>query len=179
MPPGGAAGAESSERAGSLVKRRAEAFVPPWKSLPPTLQHLTRDQQSWASDSVKRVPQECDFRKGARLELETSGSSRHGGVGVGHRWLSGEGARAAGLPPPCSVVVPAEWGKYRGSVIESGLVFEDKNGTLRLIAAASVYAGRHSQWSAACDRGNPAEMTALATRLVMSLDALCAIDSIC
>jgi hypothetical protein len=37
------------------------------------------------------------------------------------------------FPPPCSVVVPAEWGKYRGSVIESGLVFEDKNGTLRII----------------------------------------------
>ena len=37
------------------------------------------------------------------------------------------------FPPPCSVVVPAEWGKYRGNVIESGLVFEDKNGTLRII----------------------------------------------
>ena len=38
-----------------------------------------------------------------------------------------------GFPPPCTVVVPAEWGKYRGSVVESGLVFEDKNGTLRII----------------------------------------------
>jgi hypothetical protein len=37
------------------------------------------------------------------------------------------------FPPPCSVVVPAEWGNYRGSVVESGLVFEDKNGTLRII----------------------------------------------
>ena len=37
------------------------------------------------------------------------------------------------FPPPCSVVIPAEWGKYRGSVVESGLVFEDKNGTLRII----------------------------------------------
>jgi len=37
------------------------------------------------------------------------------------------------FPPPCSIVVPAEWGKYRGNVIESGLVFEDKAGTLRII----------------------------------------------
>jgi len=37
------------------------------------------------------------------------------------------------FPFPCSVVVPAEWGEYRGSVIESGLVFEDKHGTLRII----------------------------------------------
>lgn len=37
------------------------------------------------------------------------------------------------FPYPCSVVVPAEWGRYRGSVVESGLVFEDKNGTLRII----------------------------------------------
>ncbi len=37
------------------------------------------------------------------------------------------------FPPPCTVVVPADWGKYRGSVVESGLVFEDKNGTLRII----------------------------------------------
>ncbi len=37
------------------------------------------------------------------------------------------------FPPPCTVVVPAEWGKYRGNAIGSGLVFEDKNGTLRII----------------------------------------------
>ncbi|MGA8874245.1 MAG: hypothetical protein WB555_01870 [Candidatus Korobacteraceae bacterium] len=38
------------------------------------------------------------------------------------------------FPPPCSVVVPAAWGEYRGSSVDSGMVFEDKNGTLRLIA---------------------------------------------
>jgi hypothetical protein len=38
-----------------------------------------------------------------------------------------------GFPPPCTVVVPAEWGKYRGNATGSGLVFEDKNGTLRII----------------------------------------------
>ena len=38
------------------------------------------------------------------------------------------------FPPPCSVVIPAEGGKYRGSAAGSGLVFEDKNGTLRIIA---------------------------------------------
>jgi hypothetical protein len=37
------------------------------------------------------------------------------------------------FPPPCTVAIPAEWGKYRGSITESGLVFEDKNGTLRII----------------------------------------------
>jgi hypothetical protein len=37
------------------------------------------------------------------------------------------------FPPPCTVVIPAEWGKYRGSVTATGLVFEDKNGTLRII----------------------------------------------
>jgi len=38
------------------------------------------------------------------------------------------------FPPPCTVVVPAEWGKYRGNAVGSGLVFEDKSGTLRIIA---------------------------------------------
>ena len=37
------------------------------------------------------------------------------------------------FPPSCNVVVPAEWGKYKGSVVESGLIFEDKAGTLRII----------------------------------------------
>jgi len=37
------------------------------------------------------------------------------------------------FPPPCSVVVPVAWGKYRGNIEGTGLVFEDKNGTLRLI----------------------------------------------
>ncbi len=37
------------------------------------------------------------------------------------------------FPPPCTVVIPAEWGKYRGNVTGNGLVFEDKNGTLRII----------------------------------------------
>jgi len=37
------------------------------------------------------------------------------------------------FPPPCNVVVPADWGKYRGNVEGSGLVFEDNNGTLRII----------------------------------------------
>jgi len=37
------------------------------------------------------------------------------------------------FPPTCTVVIPAEWGKYRGTSLQSGMVFEDKNGTLRLI----------------------------------------------
>ena len=37
------------------------------------------------------------------------------------------------FPPPCNVVVPVAWGKYRGNVEGTGLVFEDKNGTLRCI----------------------------------------------
>jgi len=37
------------------------------------------------------------------------------------------------FPPPCSVVIPAEWGKFRGNANGTGLVFEDKNGTLRFI----------------------------------------------
>jgi hypothetical protein len=37
------------------------------------------------------------------------------------------------FPPPCSVVIPAEWGKYRGDAGGNGLVFEDKAGTLRII----------------------------------------------
>ncbi len=35
---------------------------------------------------------------------------------------------------PCSVVVPSEWGKYRGTSTGSGMVFEDKNGTLRVVS---------------------------------------------
>ncbi len=38
-----------------------------------------------------------------------------------------------GFPPPCTVVIPAEWGEYRGTSVESGMVFEDEDGTLRLI----------------------------------------------
>jgi len=37
------------------------------------------------------------------------------------------------FPPPCRVVIPAEWGKYKGDSNGSGLVFEDRNGTLRII----------------------------------------------
>ncbi len=37
------------------------------------------------------------------------------------------------FPPPCTVVIPAEWGKYRGDAAGNGLVFEDKAGTLRII----------------------------------------------
>lgn len=37
------------------------------------------------------------------------------------------------FPPPCRVVIPVEWGKYSGSIFEAGVVFEDKNGTLRII----------------------------------------------
>ena len=37
------------------------------------------------------------------------------------------------FPATCSVVVPAEWGKYRGYAGGNGLVFEDKAGTLRII----------------------------------------------
>lgn len=38
------------------------------------------------------------------------------------------------FPPPCSIVIPAEWGKFRGNANGTGLVFEDRNGTLRFIA---------------------------------------------
>ena len=36
------------------------------------------------------------------------------------------------LGSPCVVVVPREWGEFRG-LSKSGLVFEDKAGTLRLL----------------------------------------------
>jgi hypothetical protein len=35
-------------------------------------------------------------------------------------------------PKPCTVVIPTDWGKYKGVAAGSGLVFEDKNGTLRI-----------------------------------------------
>ncbi len=38
------------------------------------------------------------------------------------------------FPKPCTVVIPFEWGKYKGVSAGSGLVFEDKNGTLRVIS---------------------------------------------
>ncbi len=38
------------------------------------------------------------------------------------------------FPPPCSIVIPADWGKYRGTAERAGMVFEDKYGTLRIIA---------------------------------------------
>ena len=36
------------------------------------------------------------------------------------------------LGSPCVVVVPREWGEFKG-LSKSGLVFEDKAGTLRLL----------------------------------------------
>lgn len=37
------------------------------------------------------------------------------------------------FPYPCNVVVPVEWGRFRGSINLNGLIFEDKYGTLRII----------------------------------------------
>ena len=37
------------------------------------------------------------------------------------------------FPFPCSVVIPAEWGEFKGNINDTGLVFEDKSGTLRVI----------------------------------------------
>jgi hypothetical protein len=36
------------------------------------------------------------------------------------------------LPAPCVITVPQDWGQFRG-MSKSGLVFEDRDGTLRLI----------------------------------------------
>ena len=36
------------------------------------------------------------------------------------------------LPAPCVISVPQDWGDFRG-MSKSGLVFEDKNGTLRIV----------------------------------------------
>ncbi len=41
------------------------------------------------------------------------------------------------FPKPCTVVIPSEWGKYKGVSAGSGLVFEDKNGTLRIVSQIS------------------------------------------
>ena len=38
------------------------------------------------------------------------------------------------FPKPCSVIVPSEWGEYAGTVTGTGMVFEDKDGTLRIIS---------------------------------------------
>jgi hypothetical protein len=38
------------------------------------------------------------------------------------------------FPKPCTVVIPSDWGKYKGVSVGSGMVFEDKNGTLRIIS---------------------------------------------
>ncbi len=37
-------------------------------------------------------------------------------------------------PPACNVVVPVEWGDYKGISAGAGIVFQDKNGTLRIIS---------------------------------------------
>lgn len=38
------------------------------------------------------------------------------------------------FPKPCRVLVPAEWGAYKGMSRGTGLIFEDKTGTLRIIS---------------------------------------------
>ena len=40
--------------------------------------------------------------------------------------------RASQQPAPCVVMVPMDWGQFNG-ISKYGLVFEDKDGTLRLI----------------------------------------------
>lgn len=37
------------------------------------------------------------------------------------------------FPASCMVLVPAEWGEYKGMSTGTGMVFEDSNGTLRII----------------------------------------------
>ena len=37
-------------------------------------------------------------------------------------------------PPACKVVVPADWGDYMGISTGAGLIFQDSNGTLRIIS---------------------------------------------
>ena len=52
---------------------------------------------------------------------------------IGGYQVKAHAQRDPNFPPPCTVVIPAEWGKYRGNVEGSGLMFEDKNGTLRIV----------------------------------------------
>ena len=37
------------------------------------------------------------------------------------------------FPPACNVVIPAEWGKFKGMSTGTGMVFEDKDGNLRVV----------------------------------------------
>jgi hypothetical protein len=43
-------------------------------------------------------------------------------------------AHAQQFPKPCTVIVPADWGEYAGTSAGTGMVFEDQNGTLRIIS---------------------------------------------
>jgi hypothetical protein len=43
-------------------------------------------------------------------------------------------AHAQQFPKPCTVIVPAAWGEYAGTSAGTGMVFEDQNGTLRIIS---------------------------------------------
>ena len=45
-------------------------------------------------------------------------------------------------PPACNVVVPVEWGDYKGISAGAGIVFQDKNGTLRIISEIPCSADR-------------------------------------
>lgn len=38
------------------------------------------------------------------------------------------------FPPPCQVSIPAEWGELKGVSEKIGMVFEDRTGTIRIIA---------------------------------------------
>ena len=38
------------------------------------------------------------------------------------------------FPPACQVNIPAEWGEFKGVSEKIGMVFEDKAGTIRVIA---------------------------------------------
>jgi hypothetical protein len=55
-------------------------------------------------------------------------------------WMS-RNRQAAAAPaqdssmPVCEATVPLSWGDYKGGSQQSGLAFEDKNGTLRFVTA--------------------------------------------
>lgn len=42
-------------------------------------------------------------------------------------------AHAQQFPKPCTVVIPVEWGQYAGMSTGTGMIFEDQNGTLRIV----------------------------------------------
>src|ERR1700677_3101953 len=72
---------------------------------------------------------------GRRMMARCAGAVRGDALGAATPTASGVAATVSAGPQDaqCVATVPKTWGQYRGGSAQSGLSFEDANGTLRFV----------------------------------------------